>query len=71
MNQKMTKKPNNPKQRLIFYPNKERKRSYTLGNNGMFCKTLGRAKEILRQRPKEYLSRAVFYNGDGIASELI
>lgn len=38
---------------------------------GMFCKTLEQAKEILRQRRKENLNRAVFYNESGIAVELI
>lgn len=67
----MKKEPNNPKQRLILYPNKESKRSYTLANNGMLCKTLDRAKYIFRQRRKEYLNRVVFYDGKGIATKLI
>ena len=62
----------NPKQRLILYPAKETGKNigYILANNGMFCKTLERAKEILRQIKKESLKRAIFYDGKGVATKL-
>ncbi len=58
---------NNPKQRLILHFIKDCKK----GNDGMFCKTLDRAKEILLQRNPLYLERAMFYDGEGVATKLI
>ena len=58
---------NNPKQRLILYPKKD----IQFKVSAMFCKTLKQAEDILWQRQKENLNRAVFYDGKGIATELI
>lgn len=57
----------NPKQRLILYPKKKMQFNVC----GMFCKTLDRANYIIRERNRENLQRAIFYDGEGVALELI